>query len=232
MIEAILPEVVACEVAYDDPAPGPGEMVYPEEWERVARAVPKRQREFTTVRLLARRALLRLGRPPVPLLPSPRGAPGWPDGVVGSMTHCEGYRAAVVAGSGGTAAVGIDAEPDAPLPDGVLDVVALPEEAASIASLAGRYPGTSWDRLLFSAKESVFKVWYPLTGAELDFSEARIEIDPAGAFRAELLVPGPLVGGERVASFTGRWAAERSLVATAIHLPAPPEDGGLSGMSH
>ncbi|MFE2940087.1 4'-phosphopantetheinyl transferase [Streptomyces sp. NPDC059255] len=224
MIEAILPASVACEAAYDDPVPGPGELLYAQERERIAKAVPKRQREFTTVRLLARRALLRLGQPPVPLLPNLRGAPGWPDGIVGSMTHCDGYRAAVVARADGTASVGIDAEPDAPLPEGVLDVVGLPGETEQVMSLAERHPGTSWDRLLFSAKESVFKVWYPLTGSELDFSEARIDIDPVErTFRAELLVPGPLVGGRRIGAFPGRWTAGHGLVATAIHLPAPRE---------
>ncbi|MFE3742376.1 4'-phosphopantetheinyl transferase [Streptomyces sp. NPDC059134] len=226
MIESVLPDTVACEAAYGDPAPGPGEPVYAQETEQVAKAVPKRQREFTTVRLLARRALLRLGQPPVPLLPGHRGAPPGPDGVVGSMTHCDGYRAAAVARADGTASVGIDAEPDAPLPDGVLDLIGLPEETEQVGLLAKRHPGTSWDRLLFSAKESVFKVWYPLTGIELDFSEARITIDPAErGFRAELLVPGPLVGGERVGVFSGRWIAERGLVVTAIHLPAAREPG-------
>ncbi|MFI6698856.1 4'-phosphopantetheinyl transferase [Streptomyces sp. NPDC050509] len=224
MIEDVLPAAVACEAAYDDPGPGPGELMYPQETERVARAVPKRQREFTTVRLLARRALLRIGQPPVPLLPGPRGAPRWPDGIVGSMTHCDGYRAAAVARADGTASVGIDAEPDAPLPDGVLDLIGLPDETERIKFLTERHPGTSWDRMLFSAKESVFKVWYPLTGIELDFSEARIDIDPVErTFRAELLVPGPLVGGRRVGEFPGRWIAERGLVVTAIHLPAPRE---------
>jgi 4'-phosphopantetheinyl transferase EntD len=219
MIDAILPASVAVESAYNDPAPGPGEMLFPQELARIARAVPKRRREFTTVRLLARRALLRLGQPAVPLLSNRRGAPQWPAGFVGSMTHCDGYRAAVVAHAGTTVAVGIDAEPDAPLPDGVRDTIALPNETERLKFLTERHPEVSWDRLLFSAKESVFKVWYPLTGLELDFSEAEIDIDPVGqTFRARLLVPGPVVDGRPVGEFAGRWIAARGLVATAIHL--------------
>ncbi|MFJ2113448.1 MULTISPECIES: 4'-phosphopantetheinyl transferase [unclassified Streptomyces] len=222
MIAGILPASVEVEAAYEDFAPEPSETLFPQEREHVAKAVAKRQREFTTVRFLARRALLRLGQQPVPLLPNRRGAPQWPTGIVGSMTHCDGYRAAVVGRSSGTAAVGIDAEPDAPLPEGVQDSIALPYETDRLKALRESHPEVSWDRLLFSAKESVFKVWYPLTGRELDFSEAEIDIDPVGGtFRARLLVPGPLVGGRSVGEFSGRWIAERGLVATAIHIPAP-----------
>lgn len=84
-----------------------------------------------------------------------------------------------------------------------------------------------WDRLLFSAKESVYKAWFPLTGKWLDFSEADIEIftDPGeevrGGLRARLLVPGPVVDGERLDVFEGRWTVGRGLVATAITVPHP-----------
>ncbi|MEW1720426.1 4'-phosphopantetheinyl transferase superfamily protein [Streptomyces sp. NPDC093109] len=220
MIASILPADVAAEAAYGDFAPEPADTLFPQESERIARAVPKRKHEFTTVRFLARRALLRLGQPPVPLLSNPRGAPRWPDGFVGSMTHCDGYRAAAVARSSRTAALGIDAEPDAPLPEGVLDAVALPDETERLKHLTERHPGVSWDRLLFSAKESVFKVWYPLTGRELDFSQAEISFDPVErTFSARLLVPGPLVDGRRLDVFAGRWIAERGLVASVIHIP-------------
>jgi 4'-phosphopantetheinyl transferase EntD len=209
-------------VSYDD-GQEPGEELFPREKALIARAVPKRQREFTTVRFLARRALRELGRPPVALLPGPRGAPRWPEGIVGSMTHCDGYRAAALAGAENTVGLGIDAEPNAPLPEGVLEAIALSGERDSIASLATRRPEVNWDRLLFSAKESVFKVWYPLTGRELDFTEAEIGFAPTGGtFRARLLVPGPVVQGRRLGGFEGRWAAERGLLATAIHLPRRP----------
>ncbi|WP_423832395.1 hypothetical protein [Streptomyces manipurensis] len=71
----------------------------------------RRRAQFATARACARRALAGLGREPVALLPGPGGAPQWPSGVVGSITHCEGYRAAVAAPAGVVAALGIDAEP-------------------------------------------------------------------------------------------------------------------------
>jgi 4'-phosphopantetheinyl transferase EntD len=221
VIEQVLPGRVVTECAYDDEE-HPGEGLFPQEQELVARAVESRRREFTTVRRLARRALGRLGRSPAPILPNRRGAPQWPSGVVGSMTHCAGYRAAAVSPAAESAAVSIDAEPDAPLPEGVLETVTLPSERALLAGLARRSPGTAWDRMYFSAKESVFKAWYPLTGRELDFDEAEIVFDAgAGTFSARLLVPGPLVHGERVTVFPGRWHTGHGLLVTGVHLPAP-----------
>ncbi|MGW2521175.1 4'-phosphopantetheinyl transferase family protein [Streptomyces sp. NPDC001617] len=224
MIEQLLPgTVVAVEVHGDDgtePAP-----LYPEEAAVVAQAVPKRRREFALVRACARRAMDKLGVPPQPLVPGERGAPGWPPGLAGSMTHCDGYCAAALVRATDLASLGIDAEPHDALPAGVLDAVALPAEAARLHGLAADHPGVHWDRLLFSAKESVYKAWFPLTGLWLDFSEADIEVlaDPgerlSGGFRAELLVPGPVVGGRRLSRFEGRWTVRRGLVATAVTVP-------------
>ena len=60
--------------------------------------------------------------------PGAKREPLWPAGVVGSITHCDGYRAAAVARATDLATVGIDAEPHEPLPDGVLAAIALPAE--------------------------------------------------------------------------------------------------------
>ncbi|TCK24510.1 4'-phosphopantetheinyl transferase family protein [Pseudonocardia endophytica] len=219
MIADVLPDGVVTECAYGD-EPG-AELLGPER-DLVARAVESRRSEVATVRHLARRALGRIGQAPVPIPVNRRGAPRWPDGVVGSMTHCAGYRAAAVAQACATASLGVDAETDAALSDGVLDTVTLPSERSRIARLAARHPDVHWDRLWFSAKESVFKAWYPLTGLELDFDEADISVDPSdGRFSARLLVPGPEIGGTRVDVFSGRWSAGHGLIVTAVHLAAP-----------
>ncbi|MFI6334055.1 4'-phosphopantetheinyl transferase [Streptomyces sp. NPDC050535] len=227
MIEELLPEsVVAVETYGDDGAEGT--TLYPEEQALLTRAVEKRRREFTTVRGCARRAMEKLGVAPAPILPGDRGAPQWPAGLIGSMTHCDGYSAAALARATDLASLGIDAEPHLVLPDGVLDAVALPTEVDRLSGLAARISDVHWDRLLFSAKESVYKAWFPLTAKWLDFSEADIDIlVDAGAggrvltgrLRAELLVPGPLVGGDRVGFFDGRWTVQRGLVATVVTVP-------------
>jgi 4'-phosphopantetheinyl transferase EntD len=220
VIESILPAGVVADEAFADP---PGLTLHPAEEAAVARAVDKRRREFATTRACARAALARLGMPPEPIARGPRGAPQWPAGVVGSMTHCDGYRAAAVARQRDVLAIGVDAEPHAPLPEGVLGTVTSAAERAHLTALAAAASGRQWDRMLFSAKESVYKAWFPLTGRWLGFEDAAVTIDPIdGTFTARLLVPGPAVNGARLSAFAGRWLVEADLIVTAIAVPAQP----------
>jgi 4'-phosphopantetheinyl transferase EntD len=199
--------------AYDDRLDA---LLFPAEEAVITRAVDKRRREFTTTRLCARDALSHLGYGPIPILPGLRGAPRWPAGVVGSMTHCTGYRAAAVAHKTDMVTIGIDAEAHDRLPEGVLDIIALPEEHAWMRRMVASDPSIHWDRLLFSAKESVFKAWFPLTLKWLDFLEASITVHPAGTWAARLLVSGPVVDGRQITQFEGRWLVGRGLLLTAI----------------
>ncbi|MFJ5927431.1 4'-phosphopantetheinyl transferase [Kitasatospora sp. NPDC092948] len=215
MIERILPPGVVGVEYYGDP-PGAEEELASEEAAAVRHAVEARRREFASVRWCARRALERLGASPCGIPPGRRGAPRWPPGVVGSMTHCVGFRAAAAACADTHRAIGIDAESLRPLPDGVLAAIALPEELRRLARLRSLVPEVPWDRLLFSMKESVYKAWYPRTGRFLDFDQADVDIDPAGSFRARLLVPTEEFGSP---DLTGRWHTGSGLMVTAVALP-------------
>lgn len=158
MLELILPTAVAYAESFADV---PESTLLPAELEALGAARHEgRRREFTTVRHCARRALADLGVPPVAVLPGERGAPVWPQGVVGSMTHCAGYRAAAVASRTRVRAVGIDAEPHEPLPGRVLGAIARAEERERLAVLTAECPQVRWDRLLFCVKESVYKAWF------------------------------------------------------------------------
>jgi 4'-phosphopantetheinyl transferase EntD len=205
VIAQVLPEGISTAHFHGE---DPGAALFPEEEPFVARAVAKRRAEFTTVRACARRALATLGVPPAPLLPGERGAPRWPEGIVGSMTHCSGYRAAAVAPASHWRGIGIDAEEHAPLPPGVLDMIALPADRAALAALPA--DGPAWDRVLFSAKESVYKAWFPLARRFLDFLEAELTLSPDGTFAARILREGP------VGEVSGRWAVGDGLVVTAV----------------
>lgn len=218
MIERILPSwVTAVESFGDDPA---AELL-PQERVAIARATESRRREFATSRACARAALARLGRPAVPVLRGPGGAPQWPEGVTGSITHCAGYRAAAVGLTKDVVALGVDAEPNEALPDhGMLELVARYEERVRLAELAPEMPGICWERLLFSAKESVYKTWFPLARSWLGFESADIVIDPHGAaFTARLLVQGPLVNGSPLTQLSGRWLADQGFLVTAVVVP-------------
>ena len=178
LLPAVLPDAVATAEMYSDP----GDLApLPEEEPLIARSVAKRRNEFITVRHCARVALSTLGVGPVPILKGDKGEPCWPGGVVGSLTHCEGFRGAVVARGTEVRSVGIDAEPHAMLPDGVLDAIALPVERTELADLGGNL---HWDRILFCAKEATYKAWFPLTHRWLGFEDAHITftLDSSGQF--------------------------------------------------
>jgi 4'-phosphopantetheinyl transferase EntD len=192
--------------------------LFPQEQAAIANAVAKRRREFVTARACARRALAQLGVAPTAIPSGERGEPCWPAGIVGSITHCAGYRACALARAGELAALGIDAEPHAPLPVGVLGAVAGPAERVALAALAQCEPAVHWDRLLFSAKESVYKVWFPLARRWLGFEQVHVTIDAADRTFTARLPPG----GLEVAGLVlhGRWLVRDGLVLTAFALPA------------
>jgi 4'-phosphopantetheinyl transferase EntD len=250
VIEHLLPAAVQSRVAYGDEldrAP-----LYPEEAESVARAVAKRRAEYAAGRACARAALSALGHRPGPIpRDSDRGAPVWPAGFVGSITHTDGYRAAAVARTGDILTLGIDAEPHGPLPHGVLDVVlATPDERSALTDFTGKHPEIHWDRLLFSAKETVYKAWHPFHRRMLGFTEAELLFtrDPEdagdlnggpdsgpddsaqgrGTYTARLLIPGPLLAeGIGPDVFSGRWIVRNGYLATAIVVPneqSPPNE--------
>jgi enterobactin synthetase component D / holo-[acyl-carrier protein] synthase len=213
VIAAILPPTVVAVETIDD---GAEATLLPEEEAVVAGALPKRRNEFAAVRQCARTALHRLGHPACPILPGERGGPRWPPRIVGSMTHCSGYRAAALAHACDVITIGIDAEPHAAAPDGVVRTIALPSERTMLARLSAAEPRVHWDRVLFCAKESVYKAWYPLTRRWLDYLEAEIVLDAGGRFLARLLVPGPRVEGRCHQEFDGRYLVRDGLIVTAI----------------
>ena len=208
--------VVAAEMYTDPPDLAP----LPEEEPLIARSVAKRRNEFITVRHCARLALEGLGVPPVPILKGEKGEPCWPDGVVGSLTHCDGYRGAAVGKRDAVRSVGIDAEPHDVLPNGVLDAISLPAERAELSALPD---GLHWDRILFCAKEATYKAWFPVTRRWLGFEDAHITFTvdgtaTAGGFESRILIDPSARSGPPLTSLRGRWSVRDGLALTAIVL--------------
>ncbi len=217
LLRALVPESVMSAEAYADP---PGLMPLPEEEPLVARSVAKRRNEFVTVRYCARQALGELGVAPVPILKGDKGEPCWPDGVVGSLTHCDGFRGAVVGRSADVRSLGIDAEPHDVLPKGVLDAISLPAERVELSGLPG---GLHWDRILFCAKEATYKAWFPLTHRWLGFEDAHIRFTPdasgsAGTFESRILIDPAAESGPPLTVLSGRWSVADGIALTAITL--------------
>lgn len=206
-LRALLPEPVRFAVSTRDlDAP-----LWPVEEAALARAGGARRAEFVTGRACARAALAELGLPAAAIPVGGHRCPIWPAGSVGSITHCAGLRAAVVARTDDVVALGVDAEPNWPLPEGVTQVVALPGELPA----SGLRLGVAWvDRLLFSAKEAAFKAWYPSLGYYLEFTDVRIELRGNGTFAAQLL-------RGKGARLQGRWAATTDLIVTTTTSSEP-----------
>ncbi|MEV6172493.1 4'-phosphopantetheinyl transferase superfamily protein [Streptomyces sp. NPDC051954] len=216
-IAALLPE----DVEVDERTSGiPLDALMPQEYAAITRAVPTRRAEFATVRCCARQASSRLEHPAVPILAGKNREPIWPDGVVGSLMHCDGYRATAVTSSLGIASVGIDAEVHQPFPDGVDEADTVAGEVQMLTRLAAMYPTIHWGPVLFSAKESIYKTWYRLTHVWLDFTDCELVIDSEhGTYTGHLLVPGPRIGGTAIAGFDGRWSVMGRQVLTTVRRP-------------
>lgn len=188
----------------------PGEVaveeLYPEEEAAVRRAVPKRRAELAAGRAAAREALAALGLAPRAIAVGPRGAPRWPQGVVGSITHTGDWALAAVARSPRLRGLGVDAEPAEPLEEELWDAITTEAEREALRS------GAVDARRLFCAKEAAYKCQFPLTGTLLEFTDLEVAwaglerfqaryTRPVGAFAAGDSIPG------RIAWISGRWVA-------------------------
>ena len=138
--------------------------------------------------------------------------------MVGSITHCTGYTAAAVAWQARVWTLGIDAEPNEPLPEGVLGPTASAAEIAHLDSLAVADPRVQWGRLLFCAKEALYKAWYPVQGRWLGFEDVDVQLSPDGWFRCRLLTPA--VDAGPFARCQGRWALDQGVLLAAVSLPS------------
>ena len=77
----------------------------------------------------------------------------------------------------------------------------------------------NWDRMLFSAKEAVYKAWFPLVGEWLDHQQAEIILNPQdGTFTAQLARDGLIIDGRHVRRLQGRWIRDRGILLTAVVL--------------
>jgi 4'-phosphopantetheinyl transferase EntD len=188
----------------------------PEEEAVLGSVSDKRRRDFTLGRECARQALQKLGIAPVPIPPGASRQPLWPPGVCGSITHCDGYCAATAARQAHIHGIGIDVERIQTLTDDVFKQISLEPEQAWIRDAEQQMP---WDIILFSAKESVFKAWFPAVGTWIGFEHARIEFDPSiRGFRAIVLPDAP--GTDAPTVINGRFHVDDEWVRTSAIIPA------------
>ncbi|MEJ2453312.1 MAG: 4'-phosphopantetheinyl transferase superfamily protein [Candidatus Thiodiazotropha sp.] len=176
-------------------------------------AIEKRQREFRAGRHAAHAALIKLQAPELPLLRGERREPIWPSGYLGSITHCRDLCVAVCAREDRLAGLGIDVEPLEPLPKGVDRYINTEEEARFVAANPGVHP----ERLIFSAKESLYKCYYPLVKRFFGFQSVALTLDLARQRYTFTPTPSSSISFPAF-RFEGRFVIGSNHLLTACHL--------------
>ena len=187
--------------------------VFTEEEAYVAEAAPARRREFRAGRACAHAALAALGVPVVPVLRGAGREPLWPAGIVGCITHTAGFCAAALAHSSTYQGVGLDAELDEPVTAQFVNRVCSEKEREQLRRFG---PLEHWANVVFSAKESIHKLQYPLSRQTLYWHDLEISLEaprvdaPVATFWARFLSDAPpFRTGTRL---QGRWSKAAGLV--------------------
>jgi len=143
-----------------------------EELSFVSRAAPKRVREFTAGRHLARSALREMGVAVASIPVSPNRYPVWPDGIVGSISHTDDNVGVALARVQDFISVGFDIEICGAVKPDLYDIILSDDEKKRINLDAE----PDFATLVFGCKESVYKAVYPLVDEFLEFQDIQIEI--------------------------------------------------------
>ncbi len=138
----------------------------------VSRAVPKRQREFSTGRKLARLAMGYLDLPRDIIGRDSQRRPIWPEGMVGSITHAGDIVIAGIARSSSVTGFGIDLEEVDRVSENLYDKLLTENEIETSKQADERLPA-----LIFSAKEAGYKATNPIVGKFIGFHEAEVDVD-------------------------------------------------------
>lgn len=138
----------------------------------IQRSVAKRQAEYLAGRICAREALLAAGSAAwVPGTDEER-APVWPAGFCGSITHGDGWAAAIVARDSHWRGLGLDVENrlETTRAERLAAEILTPDELARLDPQQAALQVT----LTFSLKESLFKALFPLVRKRFYFEHAEL----------------------------------------------------------
>lgn len=128
-----------------------------------------RRQEFTSGRHCASQALKCLGvSMDCSMIPDEDGLPTWPNGFVGSISHCREQVVAVAAPADAVACVGIDIENIHRLSQAAADRILSDTEMDWVQG------SKSLASLVFSAKEAIYKAYYPHYRRSATFKDVRV----------------------------------------------------------
>lgn len=145
------------------------DVLLPTEKKAIKPAGEYRQNEFATGRWCAREACARIGISPQPILRGREEEPLWPKGICGSISHTRGAWCAVTAFSRRYCSLGIDIESQTrAISRDALMFIANEDEHAWLERIVEKR--TEYEKLIFCAKESIFKCLYPIIRKRFSFS--------------------------------------------------------------
>jgi len=142
------------------------------ETELARKMAEKRYNEFTHGRHCARLALRQLGFQDGPIGKGESREPLWPANITGTISHTSHFAAAAVAPIASYQGIGLDMESDTPLEEKLFKAICMAEEI----DLFDDRPGET-AKLLFSAKESIYKCLWPTVQRFIDFTEMQVILD-------------------------------------------------------
>lgn len=149
----------------------------PEALESLAKAVPKRQNEFATGRVLAAHALKASGSAITQVNRGDNRQPLWPAERVGSISHNHTLAWAAVCKVETLRSLGVDIEEIGRLGKKLFNSVFTEVEQERYATSAAPQ---HWADLLFSAKEAIYKAVNPITGHYIGFHEVDVSLSADG----------------------------------------------------
>jgi 4'-phosphopantetheinyl transferase EntD len=209
-LEDLLP---AGAVAFECDGDGDVAQLAPAELAHCAGASVKRLAEFAAGRACAKAALRAAGVPSEALLPGVERAPQWPRGITGSITHTSGFCSAAVVTGAFARAVGIDAERIGRVD---ADMFGLLFTQRELQGLSRRQIGerATHATILFSAKESFYKLQFPAHRQWIDFTDVEVDVEER-SFRVRAS-DGFTPAFADLARCIGRYYVDGSLVITGI----------------
>jgi 4'-phosphopantetheinyl transferase EntD len=165
----------------------------PQEGSCVENAAPSRRRDFALGRFCAHAALARMGRDDASIAIGAAGAPAWPVGIVGSITHTRGYAAALVGSQDRVQAIGIDAERIGGVTEALMPRLFGAAEQEWLMALDAQTRATALT-ILFSAKEAFFKAFGARLENRLSFKDIHVALQGDGftACHGDRMAPGLL----------------------------------------
>ena len=197
------------------------------EWESIRTCAESRVRDFYAGRLCAHLALAQLGVTDFDLLAGPDRQPLWPAGFTGSITHTEGFSAAVVARCCRVVGLGIDVERISAVHPDLWPTISSPGELERLRSLPAGVQLIA-AALIFVAKEAFFKCQYPLAGERFDFGEVQVDgadwESDSGDFQLNWRTPSKLDGlvpASAHGRLSGRFQRREQFLIAGVTLAAP-----------